>query len=706
MRSFFITVLLAVGIAGGLAYYLELFDPNDLPFVRTNNTTPDDGETNKNPEVVKIELGEMLYTPAEDTAIVVPPRANSRRDPIIVPNCQLVVKNSQKVPAKREGQILFVGQPISGDASRQIDDNVKLQTTKITLGKDQDLDMKFREWNENDLVNPGAVVAVVNPALAFKEFQKAEKKLEIAEKEELSAKKTADEMYNRYLREDSAYRKGAGTPADVAIAKLTWERHKIDAENKTRAIELAKIEMDMAKIVYEEHFLHNKLSGKARIKLIMKQTGEALQKSETVMVLEDVEHLRAQGRIDAAYLDRIRMNRLNKQPMKVSIEPRRKQKPWRVLKDHKAEITDVAISKDDQILSASKDGTVRVWTVTRSRAMRVFEHKEDNAFLEVLSLDCTGKGAKSNYCITGAADGSIRMFDLDDPSGDPKWLRKEHRDGVTVLAISPDGEYFASGGEDNRIFIWEVATGKKLYALDEKYGIADPHRGTITSLHFTPQTRLVSAARDGSLRVWELHKNGAKMLSSIQGRNGTVGKLDVSQDGRYMAFDRGQVIHFLSIPDGLTTSILHNTTAGVAFDTFARFSSDDQLLLTAGAPEGGLQLWKAPTEEERGFEITLLTPDDGSSATCAAFAHHSIKLGNGMNPQNSFAVSGCKAGYLYVWEIPSKELVEKCRICDLALDHVDFALQGGRDVRIAVDVDNPNEMLAPGTSVTLVIEEQ
>ena len=37
-----------------------------------------------------------------------------------------------------------------------------------------------------------------------------------------------------------------------------------------------------------------------------------------------------------------------------------------------------------------------------------------------------------------------------------------HRGSVLALAISPDGRLLASGGDDNTIRIWEVATGREL----------------------------------------------------------------------------------------------------------------------------------------------------------------------------------------------------------------------------------------------------
>ena len=54
----------------------------------------------------------------------------------------------------------------------------------------------------------------------------------------------------------------------------------------------------------------------------------------------------------------------------------------------------------------------------------------------------------------------------------------------------------------------------------------------------------------------------------------------------------------LSLPEGLTDGVLQNSGAANNFTTFALFSPDARTIVTAGAPEGRLQLWRIPTETE------------------------------------------------------------------------------------------------------------
>ena len=54
---------------------------------------------------------------------------------------------------------------------------------------------------------------------------------------------------------------------------------------------------------------------------------------------------------------------------------------------------------------------------------------------------------------------------------------------------------YAAGRE---VFIWDILNGKRLYSLPPE------HRDSVTSLAFTPQGTLITAAKDRTLKVWKL----------------------------------------------------------------------------------------------------------------------------------------------------------------------------------------------------------
>jgi WD40 repeat protein len=364
-----------------------------------------------------------------------------------------------------------------------------------------------------------------------------------------------------------------------------------------------------------------------------------------------------------------------------------------LIKAHRGPITGVAVCADGKhFVSGSEDRTVCVWERGLHIPTRVLLHPS-----AVRVVACSPPGSPQDWLAVGCADGSIYLWDLANPK-DPKVLSEKHRGTVSALAFSPKGTYFASGGEDNNILLWETAEAKAVYPFDAEHGVDDGHHGTVTALHFTPQARLVSAGRDNTLRVWALYKTGVKMEREIARRGGTVNDLGVSADGRYMLFDQGKTLQLLNVADGATACVLDNFAGANTFETLALFSPDGSLMLTGGADEGHLHLWKTPGPEERAFQVRDLVTKDRAQVTCASFAPGAA----------NFAVSGSKDGYVHVWQLPNQEAVKNHRIlvdahgAPFQLNIPDPSLDGNKS-RITINVLNPQERLLPGQRVTVVV---
>ncbi|MCI0541982.1 MAG: hypothetical protein L0Z50_42845 [Verrucomicrobiales bacterium] len=88
---------------------------------------------------------------------------------------------------------------------------------------------------------------------------------------------------------------------------------------------------------------------------------------------------------------------------------------------------------------------------------------------------------------------------LDLVTGQKVWRTEPQLEGLTTLAISPDGRTLASGSgfEDPVIRVWDTDTGRLLVRLEG-------HTSWIGRLEFTKDgQRLISAAADQSIRFWD-----------------------------------------------------------------------------------------------------------------------------------------------------------------------------------------------------------
>ena len=174
-----------------------------------------------------------------------------------------------------------------------------------------------------------------------------------------------------------------------------------------------------------------------------------------------------------------------------------------------------------------------------------------------------------------------------------------------------------------------------------------------------------------------------------------------------MLADGERSLNLLTVKEMVMVNRLQNPNASTSFESVAEFSDDASLLLTAGAPEGRLQLWRSLTETSRGFEVRQFVPEAKSPVTSVAFAPAA-----GRAVKGSLAASGAKNGEVYLWEVPTMEEVNTQRLQNVKLKLLrrDLDPNTGK-FRVEVELTNPNSSeanigrLISGRPVTIVIND-
>lgn len=88
-------------------------------------------------------------------------------------------------------------------------------------------------------------------------------------------------------------------------------------------------------------------------------------------------------------------------------------------------------------------------------------------------------------------------------------------DGISSVAISPDGQYIAAGSLDKSVRIWDTTTGY----LVERLQNPDGHKDKVYSVAFAPNGNdLVSGSVDKTIKLWELDLSRAYAGSSKGGK--------------------------------------------------------------------------------------------------------------------------------------------------------------------------------------------
>ncbi len=198
---------------------------------------------------------------------------------------------------------------------------------------------------------------------------------------------------------------------------------------------------------------------------------------------------------------------------------------------HGAPVTAVAFTPDGQsLVTASLDGTVKVWDLSKRRVLRTFRGHEDGVTGAAVSHD--GKVLAS-----GGLDRTIRLGDVS--SGRFRWSfgplgggrrasAPGHLAAVESVAFSPIGLTLASGCRDGTVGLWDAATGQRLAMLRG-------HSNPVCAVAFAPDGRtLASGAARGEVRLWDVagRQEVAALRPNLQGDACCVA---FSRDGQTLA---------------------------------------------------------------------------------------------------------------------------------------------------------------------------
>jgi uncharacterized protein YaeQ len=272
-------------------------------------------------------------------------------------------------------------------------------------------------------------------------------------------------------------------------------------------------------------------------------------------------------------------------------------------------VSEIQVTPDSsRVISGSKDGKLQLWLVSEQRSIRQYDRIHTS---EIVSIEIDREGGRffvadrSGLVSAWEQDRSEPIQQSQLPDGiaatamaldigsgllwvsteqgkvvvlDSKGLQlieriEAHREPVTCLSLSQDGQLLATGSNDKTICVWRTNTKEKIATFVG-------HSAPISSLEFSQDSlRLLSASQDTTVRLWD----SSDLLASRE----SVGKKELLGEIMALNHHRSEVSN-------------------------AEFSDDGRFVLTAGR-DGDCVAWEAEnlSPQIRVSQDQLELPRDG-----------------------------------------------------------------------------------------------
>ena len=160
--------------------------------------------------------------------------------------------------------------------------------------------------------------------------------------------------------------------------------------------------------------------------------------------------------------------------------------------------------------------TLAEQSINRSgRCLKTFSGHESPVNAVAITSD-------GDYVFSGGNDNKVRMWQV--KTGECEKTFSGHTHLVQTVALSPDEKHLLSGSWDHTVRLWEVDSGECVHEFTK-------HTDIIQQVAFTPDGEFaVSASSDCTLRVWDLHSGDN--VQNLSGHFDTVSAFVISKDGK------------------------------------------------------------------------------------------------------------------------------------------------------------------------------
>jgi WD40 repeat protein len=245
-------------------------------------------------------------------------------------------------------------------------------------------------------------------------------------------------------------------------------------------------------------------------------------------------------------------------------------------------------SDGSKIVAAGFENAIRIWDVASGTVTMTLSDSRERSDLKFYSL-AVHAGPELQYVMAGAADGEIRIWNLEQDLTTPAVRKTAHAGEVFAVRYSPAvPDDYASGGRDGKINIY--TSGHNPTA------VIRTDQSVVFHLQYSPLgDELISAGTDRTLKLWRISDQKLIRVFERDGHKKTVLSADISPDGSQL----------LSGSEDTTIKLWNIATASV-IRTFTGHKKDVEAVafhpngkwIVSVSEDGMLKVWDIASGKE------------------------------------------------------------------------------------------------------------
>lgn len=269
---------------------------------------------------------------------------------------------------------------------------------------------------------------------------------------------------------------------------------------------------------------------------------------------------------------------------------------------------------------------------------RLFGHKE--------TINCLIKIGDSQL-VSGSKDQSIKFWDLNKIESEPYNSIDEFVGPISTLLLLKDDRLCSSTMDNSYIKIWEkIKITNNDNEIDYKYCCSQTlsgHKKSITGMTQLDNKNLISVSKDQNIIIWTPNNLSFKIIQTIEGHNDSIYAICKINDEKFITGGADNAIKVWSKKEKNGKYI--NT------QTMTKHKSEVRCVISlsngnifSGSNDGTIKVW---IEKNGLYECSFSTVGHHNSVTCLA------ECSNGQ------LISGSKDKTIRIWEPYSKGYIKK-----------------------------------------------